>query len=283
MTKAMTPHPFDAAITLEPMAPVAEDGSLAYRGHTSPAYANMVGPFGGITAAQALQAVLQHPQLLGQPVAFTGNFAAALQDGEFEIHARPARTNRSTQHWTLAITQPAGKSGNAPVFTATILTAVRRQTWGAVDMAVPEAPEPQQAEAVLREQVTEWFKRYEMRWVRGGFPKQWDGTEADSNTTLWTRDKLGRALDLPALLALCDVFYPRIWLRRARMVPAGTVSMTVYFHVDAAALAEQGGGYVLADARGQAYTEGFFDQAATLWSQQRRLLATSHQVVYYKE
>ncbi|HEY9094695.1 MAG TPA: thioesterase family protein, partial [Hydrogenophaga sp.] len=36
---------FDSAIALQPQP----DGS--FLGHTSPAYANMVGPYGGITAA----------------------------------------------------------------------------------------------------------------------------------------------------------------------------------------------------------------------------------------
>ena len=87
-------------------------------GATSPAYANMVGPFGGVTAASALNAVLQHPALLGEPVALTVNYAAALADGPFEVVARPARTNRSTQHWVVEIVQ-AGET----VLTATALTA----------------------------------------------------------------------------------------------------------------------------------------------------------------
>jgi acyl-coenzyme A thioesterase PaaI-like protein len=69
----------------------------------------MVGPFGGITAAQALNAVLQHPQRLGEPVSLTVNFCAALADGPFTVTARPARTNRSTQHWVIEIQQ-----GEAP-------------------------------------------------------------------------------------------------------------------------------------------------------------------------
>ena len=52
------------------------------------------------------------------------------------------------------------------------------------------------------------------------------------------------------LAAAADIFYPRVWLRRPRHVPAGTVSMTVYFHTDAAQLAQVGSGYVLAQARG---------------------------------
>jgi hypothetical protein len=87
-----SPHTFDQAIALTPTA----EGQ--YTGATSPAYANMVGPFGDVTAAVALNAVLQHPALLGEPVALTVNFCAALADGAFTATARPARTNRSTQH-----------------------------------------------------------------------------------------------------------------------------------------------------------------------------------------
>lgn len=284
MNDTASPHPFDQAIALQPTGAADETGAVHYRGHTSPAYANMVGPFGGITAAQALQAVMLHPQRLGEPVAFTGNFAAALRDGEFHVHAQPARTNRSTQHWQLTVTQDEGAGRPAVVFTATALTARRRPTWGAVDVTVPAAPAPDEVAAVpAHRELPEWFKRYDMRWVRGIIPSRWDDAESDSQSTLWVRDKLARPLDFPALLALCDVFYPRVWLRRARRVPVGTVSITTYFHVDAAGLADCGDGHVLCDARGQGYFGGYFDQAATLWSAQRRLLATSHQAVYYKE
>ena len=47
----MKNHPFDKAIKLA----AQEDGS--WLGHTSASYANMVGPFAGVTAAQALNAV----------------------------------------------------------------------------------------------------------------------------------------------------------------------------------------------------------------------------------
>ena len=57
----MRTHSFDTALQLHETAPGQ------YTGHTSPGYWNMVGPFGGITAAMALRAILQHPDLLGDP------------------------------------------------------------------------------------------------------------------------------------------------------------------------------------------------------------------------
>ena len=264
---------FDEAIALKPQP----DGS--FTGHTSPAYANMVGPFGGVTAAQALNAVLQHPQRLGEPVSLTVNFCAALADGPFAVTARPARTNRSTQHWVIEMTQ-----GGATVLTATAFTATRRDTWSAGEHVRPAVPVPADVPAPTAGGRVEWINRYEMRFVDGGFPAAWDGTDHGvSRTQLWLRDNPPRALDFASLAALADVFFPRIWRRRATLVPIGTVSMTVYFHADAAQLAATGTGYLLGQAQAQAFRNGYFDQTAQLWNEAGELLATTHQVVYYKE
>jgi acyl-CoA thioesterase len=269
----MSAHPFDAAIALEPA------GDDLWRGHTSAPYANMVGPFGGVTAAQALAAVLRHPKLLGEPVALTVNFAAALADGPFEVHARPARTNRSTQHWTVEIRQ----QGEA-VLTGTAFTALRRETWDRVEHAMPQVPAPSDVPQAGGPKRVEWVNRYEMRFIEGAIPTTWDGHEqADSRSRLWLRDAPPRPLDFASLTALADVFFPRIWRRRPVLVPIGTVSMTVYFHAGADELRAAADGYLLGQAQAQAFRGGYYDQMAQLWTEAGDLLATTHQVVYYKE
>ncbi len=70
-------HPFDDAVRL------AWQGSHAFAGHTHPAWANMVGPYGGITAAVAVQALMQHPECLGEPLALTINYPVAVATGPF--------------------------------------------------------------------------------------------------------------------------------------------------------------------------------------------------------
>ncbi len=264
-------HIFDQAVALSATA----EGE--YTGATSPAFANMVGPFGGVTAATALNAVLQHPALLGEPVALTVNFCAPMADGAFLATARPVRTNRSTQHWVMELSQ-AGQV----VMTATAMTAARRETWGMDDEPMPAVAAPASVAPPRQAPTVEWVRRYEMRFVEGGIPSTWDGGGGHSQTRLWMREASPRALDFTSLTALADVFFPRVWLRRATFVPVGTVSMTVYFHAGAAPLAELGHGWVLGQARAQAFRNGFFDQTAQLWSEGGHLLATSHQVVYYK-
>jgi len=275
-----TQHPFDKALALH-----HSDIRVGhFTGMTSPDYWNMVGPFGGTTAALALQAVLRHPDLLGTPIALTVNYAAALEAGAFDIQATAVRTNRSTQHWTVQITQ-AGASG-APnmTTTATVVTAARRDTWGESDMPMPEAPAPGTVERMsIGPSGVAWINQYEMRPFSGGIPAKWDGSLQHSETRIWLRDAQPRPLDFPSLAAMSDMFYPRVWLRRAKHVPAGTVSITTYFHAGPEQLAEVGTGYLLGRAAGQQFFNGFFDQTAHLWSETGVLLATSNQIVYYKE
>jgi acyl-CoA thioesterase len=269
----MTRHEFDAAVALQQQA----DGT--FLGHTSAAYANMVGPFGGVTAAQALNAVLQHSKRLGDPISLTVNFAAALADGPFTVIARPARTNRSTQHWVIEIQQ----QGEA-VLTGTAFFGLRRHTWSADEHSMPAVPPPAdvaQAHGMAR---VEWVKRYEMRFVEGAIPTEWDGKDHGvSRTRLWLRDAPPRPLDFASLTALSDVFFPRVWRRRPMLVPIGTVSMTIYFHADQAQLDATASGYLLGQTQAQAFRNGFFDQTAQLWNEVGELLVTTHQVVYYKE
>ncbi len=281
----MAMHDFDQALQLTPVGAAADGVST---GTASPRYWNMVGPFGGATAAVMLQAVLQHPACLGEPIALTVNFAAALGQGAYTVTARAAKTNRSTQHWTVEMTQPDAEGVPQVLTTATAVTALRRETWGASDSPMPEVPHAQDVEAIKGPMPLEWLRRYEMRPVAGAVPTAWDGAENPlppeqaSLSRLWVRDVPPRPLDFASLAAFADVFYPRVWLRRAIMVPAGTVSITTYFHASAAQLAATGDSFLLGQARGQGFRNGFFDQAVQLWNPAGTLLATSHQIVYYK-
>jgi acyl-CoA thioesterase len=279
-------HFLDQALQLEPV-PGAGDGR--WTGTASAAYWNMVGPFGGATAATVLQSVLRHPALLGEPIALTVNFAAALGSGAFTVDARPVRTNRSTQHWTVEMTQADADGAPQTLTTATVVTAARRETWSVNDTPMPDAAPPEATEPRTMDNRLAWLQRYDMRPLRGNVPATWDGQQNDdpadmaSLSRLWVRDAPPRPVDFPALAAMSDVFYPRAWLRRRKLVPAGTVSFTVYFHADSAQLGATGDGFLLGQARAQAFRNGFFDQSAQLWNQAGVLLATSHQIVYYKE
>jgi len=267
-------HPFDQAIQLQPLG----DGN--YQAETSPAYANMVGPFGGVTCAVLLNAALQHPDKLGQPVALTVNFAAPIADGAYTVSARAVRTNRATQHWVIEASQASGV-----VALATAVFATRRPTWSATEAQAPQdLPAPESLARMPSEKRPPWVKAYDMRFTRGDVFSGFDGQERpDSHSCQWLRDDPPRPLDFAALASISDSFFPRIFLRRRRVAPIGTVSLTTYFHADEAALTAQGDRYLIGTARGLKFHNGFFDQSGEMWSHDGHLLASTHQTVYFKD
>lgn len=267
------PHDFDDAIRLSPR------GEHRFAGATHPAYANMVGPYGGVTAAVLLNAALLHPERQGDPISLTVNFAAPLADGEFEIEARPARTNRSTQHWMLQLLQAGSVAA-----TGTAVFAQRRETWSAPEAAMPAGIPA--ATALARAPVQGrpgWTQRYDMRFAPGDSPV-FDGREQPhSLSRLWVRDEPPRPLDFASLASICDCFFPRVFIRRGAPALIGTVTLTSYFHADAALLAAQADRHVLGSARALNFRNGYFDQSAEVWSDDGQLLASTHQMVYYRE
>lgn len=287
-----TVHPFDQALALTPQPGTSGPG--LFDGQTSPAYANMIGPFGGVTAATLLAAVWQHPQRLGEPIALTVNFAAPIADGGYQLDAQPLRTNRSTQHWLVLMRQQG-----QVVASATVVTALRRTTWSSVEAGCPQMPAPDTLPVTPSTSRVAWTSRYAMRFAKGS-PQLVMGaalaasaagnwapgqhTEPrDVESLQWIRDEPPRRLDFMALAAYCDVFFPRIFLRRASWVPVGTVSLSINFHTDAAQLARLGDAAVIGHARAHQFRDGFFDQSAEIWGAGGELLAVSHQMVYYKE
>lgn len=252
-----------------------------YYGQTSEHYANMVGPFGGIIAATLLKAAMDHPESQGEPDALTINYAAPVQNGELNSKARSARTNRSTQHWVIELLQD-----DQIIITGTAVFANRRKTWSATELEFPSVPRPEKvASRSSTGGSAAWVKNYDMRVIQGNLSLSKSKTEDLSNsvTMHWIHDEPRRPLDFLSLAAICDAFFPRILVRRQYFVPVGTVSLTSYFHVDSATLSDHGDKEVLGHARALQFNDGFFDQTAEVWTPEGKFLATTNQIVFYKE
>lgn len=272
-------HLFDLATAIEMV------DADTFRVRTHPAYANQIGPFGGLTAALMMRSVLQHPARSGVPVTLTVNYAAAIADGEYLLRTRAVRTGRSTQHWVVEAVQAGEVVG-----TATAVTASRRQTWCGTCVSPPTMlPPPEAMERLDGPGAPIWFANYDMRSIYGGYPavenypgQPTDSRSEDSRSAAWLRDRPARPLDFCSLTALCDAFYPRIFVKRRAVMPASTISLTIYFHADEEMLTAQGDRFVLGVAEGVHYRHGFFDQRAALWGHDDSLLASTHQVMFFR-
>ena len=61
------------------------------------------------------------------------------------------------------------------------------------------------------------------------------------------------------------------------------MSLTTYFHADEAMLRRQDDRHVLGVARAVRFHNGYYDQSAEIWGDDGHLLASSHQMVYFRE
>ncbi|MBU4609917.1 thioesterase family protein [Achromobacter sp. GG226] len=274
----MPDHVFDEAMRLTRLEG-GEQGST-WQGGTHPAYWNMVGPFGGYTAAILMQALMTDPVRQGTPVSLSVTYAAPIREGAYTVQTRLVSATRSTQHWSVQLVQ-----GETVAVNAIALLAQRRPVWGTRDIAMPDVPPAASLPRLeLDPKRPAWVQRYAFFPQRGGFDAVARGEPTtDTRTEQWVRDEPPRPLDFAALASICDVFFPRIFLHRGSFVPAGTVALTIHFHADEAALAAVGETPVLAVAKGVNYSGGFFDQEAHIWGADGTLLAASQQMVWYKE
>jgi len=269
---ARTQHLFDDATAVSA-------GDSRWSGRTSEDYWAFVGPFGGVTAATILRALIDHPQRAGDPLSLTVNFCALIAPGAFDLDLRLVKANRSTQHWAVELTQ----GGTEVTTLATAVFAERRPSWSHQQAQFPQSP-PFEQVLPYPKVATPWVKQYDFRFVEGApsFGGARQAAPASAYTKLWIADRHPRKIDALSLMSMSDAFFGRIFHARGELVPFGTVSLTTYFHTDAQDLAAEDISRLLAVADAKIFHKSYGDQSGELWSPSGRLLATTHQIAYFK-
>jgi hypothetical protein len=165
---------------------------------------------------------------------------------------------------------------------ATAVFAERRPSWSHQQAQYP-AGKAYEETLPYPPVAAPWVKQYEFRFIEGE-PVRGGSTSAppDAYSKLWMSDRVPRRVDALSLMAMSDAFFARIFHARRELVPFGTVSLTTYFHVDAADLAAEHTTRVLGVADAKTFHKSYGDQNGELWSPSGRLLATTTQIAYFK-
>jgi acyl-CoA thioesterase len=269
---AKTQHLFDDATRVTA-------GDSRWQGRTSDDYWAFVRPFGGATAATILRALIDHPQRAGDPLSLTVNFCAPIAQGAFDLDVRLVKANRSTQHWSVEMTQ----DGTDVATLATAVFAERRPSWSHQQSTFPQAV-PFEQILPYPKVAAPWVKQYDFRFVDGepDFGGKPQAMPASAFSKLWIGDRIPRNIDVLSLMSMSDAFFARVFHARGELVPFGTVSLTTYFHADAADLVAEDTTRVLAVADAKIFHKSYGDQTGELWSPGGRLLATTTQIGYFK-
>ena len=268
-------HPLDKDTTLERLS------ADRLAGRASAYYSNFNGTFGGFTAAVLLRAILDDPRRQGVPVALTVNYCAAINEGTFEIAVAEKRTGKSTQHWNVELRQ-----GETVAATASVVCGHRRAVWSHHPAEMPKMPPPEHVPVFSGFKPGGWTSQYEMRFAEGEpdfVTPRADGDVRSARSQLWMRDTPERPLDYLSLASMSDAFVIRAFMVRGKFVPVGTITLTTFFHGNEEAMRAQDTHPVLCTVDAHLFADGFADQIAHLWGKDGRLLATSTQVVWYKE
>lgn len=253
---------------------------MACQGQTDDRYWAFVGPFGGTTGATVLRSVLEQANKIGDPLAITLNFCAPLQHGAFDLDVREVRTNRSTQHWAVELSQ----KGAGIAVSASVVLAVRRESWSHQSAAAPDMPSPEDLLQLVQPRSVPWVDRYSFRFACGqpAGPNDQSKSARSARSEVWISDREPRPIDALSLVSMSDAFFGRIFLVRGLICPFGTVSMTVYFHVSANELLQEEGHAIFGVADAHVFHRSYADQTGELWSPNGRLLATTQQIAYFK-
>lgn len=264
-------HSFDAALSLDPQQ--SAEGRVRYAGTTPAAYQNMIGPFGGVSAALLAQGMKTSARDDLKLVSITTDFMTGMKPGPYELSTVCHRAGRSTEFWAGHIQQDGASS---PALRATAIFGERRNTVAWTEGEMPAAPPPEDCAAFKPPRP--WAEHIAIRPCLNT-----DIFNATSTrNALWVRFTEPRPLDDAALVCIADTPTPRVFFIVHDFTVLSTISMTVYLHASEADLAEAGDDWVLIEANAGRGGDGFYDQHARIWSRSGKMLATTQQMVWYK-
>ena len=264
-------HLFDQALALVRVK--TTDQRAVYEGQVHPSFKNINDPYGGWSAAVLARAILDtcDPEL--DLVALTTDYLSVPSGGRLQIDVDCDRSGRRTEFWRAVLT---GRADTSPANRAIAILARRRDTLEWTEGSSPDVPPPEDCHTI--DLPMAWNRVIEIKPTMD-FPMSMD---VATHFSSWVRFTPGRALDSVALVALADTPMPRLFQVIGRQESVATVSMTVYLHATSADYAAVGDDYLLVDTRGARGGRGFYDQHATIWSRDGRLLVTPQQIVWYR-
>lgn len=267
-------HPLDAATQLEPL------GDSQYLAATSKPYANMAGPFGGVTSATMLNAVLTDEQFQGDPVSLTVNFCAAIKDGEYTVKTRLIRGGKHTQHWSIEVVQDG-----VICSTATLVCGMRRADFSHQTTRAPTVPDWKDCELTTQNKFLGWLNCYDFRYVEGHpeFSGDEEGKLHPSRSVMWVNDAPTRPLDYLSLTAISDSFILRLLHLRKSFVPMGTVSLTTHFMASREEIAKQDTTPLLGVSDAMRFHGNFHDQHMQFFGKDGKLLVSGSQLVWFRQ
>jgi acyl-CoA thioesterase len=238
-----------------------------------PRYGVFSGTFGGWTAAHALIAAQKLAPPEQTPITLTVDFLKGIGPGSVQSAPQVRTQTKSTSFIDITTSQ-----NDIACAHTSVITNRRRVTDSIAALAPPAVAFPESISASdFSHPIATWIDQYEMRFVKGTPLTR----TPQMRSLAWMRESPVRAWTWAALAALADANLPRIFFHYDALTPIATVTMSVHFHIDAAALAALADDFLLVDASSAIAHAGLFDQTVRVWSRAGALVLSSTQIAVF--
>lgn len=236
------------------------------------------GLWGGYAIGLCLKVVEAEPEARGEALSITLTYAAALPAGELDIRTRRLRQGGSIGVWEVEL-RPAGSE---EVGVHAMVTMARRpQTPPFAFATMPQAPEPESRPVPVHPGAARHFGASALeRRSPDVFPPP--KPTGRSHTVAWVRSRRG-PMDKPLLGMITDNSPPRAFYALGPDIMTTTLSLTVYLHATAEEVAAVGNDFILIECEGRVGAGGACDERSSYWRRDGKLLATSEQLLWYRE
>ena len=207
------------------------------------------------------------------PIALTIDFLKGIGVGAVSSTPEIRSQAKSTSFIAIATSQ-----NEIACAQTSLITNRRRATDSVAALAAPAADPPEiYAASTYSHPIATWIDQYEMRFVAGTPLTR----TPQMRSLAWVRERPMRVWTWATLAALGDANLPRIFFHYDSLTPIATVTMSVHFHIDEAALAALAGDFLLVDASSAIAHAGLFDQTVRVWSQAGALVLSSTQIAVF--
>lgn len=233
------------------------------------------GVWGGYAIGLCIRIVEAERDAFGEPLSLTLTYAAPLPGGRLDVTTRRLRQGRSVGIWSVEM-RPAGSTEIC--VHGMISTAQRPSSRPFVLARMPETPPPEALPVQARRGCKAQRDAFEWRSLESDPPSLGDA----ARTLAWVRARDG-GMDKALLGILTDASPPRVMHGLGTAVLNTTLSLTVYFLASSEQLAAIEGDSILVDYDGGVGNAGASNERSSYWSRSGELLATSDQLVWYRD
>lgn len=226
----------------------------------------VAGPNGGYVAAIVTRALVAAGA--GRPLrSLTVQYLKAPEEGRARVTVEVLRSGRSVSFLAARLEQDGRSCAHALAVLAGPREGLELEQLRPPEVAPPEELDPMPG----RGQAPPFAQNLDYRPALGPLPFT-GGEEALAGG--WLRFERDEPLDAPALVALCDSWFPAVFGTTTQPVAAPTLDLTVHLR----ATGTRPAGWVLGRYRTRLAREGFMEEDAELFSPDGELLAQSRQL-----